>query len=556
MFGNKENVNILTALLIAHGIKRAVVCPGSRNAPIVHNLNECGKISCYPVTDERSAGFFALGISLAYNEPIVVCVTSGTALLNLAPAVAEASYRHHGLIVISADRPSAWIGQLDGQTLNQQGAFGCFVSKCVNLPEPHNNEEKWLCNRLINEALISVRAHGKMSVHINVPISEPLFNFNEKQLPQERIIKVLHPKLDINAFNECVIKSLLAAKRPMIVVGQINEQSVEIEKALECIENRIAVISEPLSVGTERLVDLAIANIKEPDSYIPDFILYIGDTLVSKRIKAFLRKSYNTEIWAVSEDGEVHDTFMRQIGLIECEPNEAILSIAEAIKTEENIGNKDYYAKLWIKLINDTRKKVFAFTPSYSQLAAIKAFEQTISETDYKWQTHYANSNAIRMSCIYAKHYVWCNRGVNGIEGSLSVAAGFSVATNDIVFCIIGDLSFFYDQNALWNTNIRSNLRILLLNNHCGGIFYSLRGLQESKSFDKLVSACHNIDAKGICMQNNVEYNAAHNLNELNNGLKILTDKNANNPILLEVFTDPEEDKRVIKEFIEKIKES
>lgn len=556
MFGNKENVNILTALLIAHGIKRAVVCPGSRNAPIVHNLNECGKISCYPVTDERSAGFFALGISLAYNEPIVVCVTSGTALLNLAPAVAEASYRHHGLIVISADRPSAWIGQLDGQTLNQQGAFGCFVSKCVNLPEPHNNEEKWLCNRLINEALISVRAHGKMSVHINVPISEPLFNFNEKQLPPERIIKVLHPKLDINAFNECVIKSLLAAKRPMIVVGQINEQSVEIEKALECIENRIAVISEPLSVGTERLVDLAIANIIEPDAYFPDFILYIGDTLVSKRIKAFLRKSYKTEIWAVSEDGEVHDTFMRQIGLIECEPNEAILSIAEAIKTEENIGNKDYYAKLWIKLINDTRKKVFAFTPSYSQLAAIKAFEQAISETDYKWQTHYANSNAIRMSCIYAKHYVWCNRGVNGIEGSLSVAAGFSVATNDIVFCIIGDLSFFYDQNALWNTNIRSNLRILLLNNHCGGIFYSLRGLQESKSFDKLVSACHNIDAKGICMQNNVEYNAAHNLNELNNGLKILTDKNANNPILLEVFTDPEEDKRVIKEFIEKIKES
>jgi len=556
MFGNKENVNILTALLIAHGIKRAVVCPGSRNAPIVHNLNECGKISCYPVTDERSAGFFALGISLASNEPVVVCVTSGTALLNLAPAVAEASYRHHGLIVISADRPSAWIGQLDGQTLNQQGALGCFVSKCVNLPEPHNNEEKWLCNRLINEALLSVRTHGKMSVHINVPISEPLFNFNIEQLPQERIIKVLRPKLDINTFNECVIKGLLTVKKPMIVVGQINEQSVEIEKALEFIENRIAVISEPLSVGTERLVDLAIANIKEPDAYFPDFILYIGDTLVSKRIKAFLRKSYKTEIWAVSEDGEVHDTFMRQTGLIECEPNEAILSIAEAIKTEENIGNKDYYAKLWIKLINDTRKKVLSFTPSYSQLAAIKAFEQAISETDYKWQTHYANSNAIRMSCIYAKHYVWCNRGVNGIEGSLSVAAGFSVATNDIVFCIMGDLSFFYDQNALWNTNIRSNLRIVLLNNHCGGIFYSLRGLQESKSFDKLVSACHNIDAKGICMQNNIEYNAAHNLNELNNGLKILTDKKANNPILLEVFTDPEEDKRVIKEFIEKIKES
>ena len=111
MFVNKENINILTSLLVAHGVRRAVVCPGSRNAPIVHNFNECEDIICYPVTDERSAGFYALGMSLADNAPVAVCVTSGTALLNLAPAVAEASYRHHGLIVISADRPQAWIEQ-------------------------------------------------------------------------------------------------------------------------------------------------------------------------------------------------------------------------------------------------------------------------------------------------------------------------------------------------------------------------------------------------------------------------------------------------------------
>lgn len=124
MFVNKENINILTALLVAHDIRHAVVCPGSRNAPIVHNLNECPDIMCHPVTDERSAGFYALGMSLAVDSPVAVCVTSGTALLNLAPAVAEASYRHHGLVVISADRPAPWIGQLDGQTLHQPGALG------------------------------------------------------------------------------------------------------------------------------------------------------------------------------------------------------------------------------------------------------------------------------------------------------------------------------------------------------------------------------------------------------------------------------------------------
>ena len=122
MFSNKVNVNILASLLVAHGVRRVVVCPGSRNAPIVNDLNECSEITCYPVTDERSAGFYALGLSLADNAPVAVCVTSGTALLNLAPAVAEASYRHHGLIVISADRPPAWIDQLDGQTIQQPGA--------------------------------------------------------------------------------------------------------------------------------------------------------------------------------------------------------------------------------------------------------------------------------------------------------------------------------------------------------------------------------------------------------------------------------------------------
>ena len=113
MYSDKYNVNILTAMLVEYGIRHAVLCPGNRNAPIVHNLVACGKVKCYPVTDERSAGFFARGIRRATGEPVAVCVTSGSALLNLAPAVAEASMQHQGLIVISADRPAQWIGQWD-----------------------------------------------------------------------------------------------------------------------------------------------------------------------------------------------------------------------------------------------------------------------------------------------------------------------------------------------------------------------------------------------------------------------------------------------------------
>ena len=185
MFSNKENVNILTALLVAHGIRHAVVCPGSRNSPIVHNLNACADIQCYPVTDERSAAFYALGMSQALKQPVVVCVTSGTALLNVAPAVAEAYYQHIPLIVISADRPPQWIDQLDGQTLPQPDALGRFVLKAVSLPEPHDADTRWYCNRLVNEALIERRG----PVHINVPITEPLFDYSVEQLPVERKIE-------------------------------------------------------------------------------------------------------------------------------------------------------------------------------------------------------------------------------------------------------------------------------------------------------------------------------------------------------------------------------
>jgi len=211
VYSNKENVNILTALLVRHGIRHAVVCPGSRNAPIVHNLDACPQITCYPVTDERSAGFYALGMAQALQQPVVVCVTSGSALLNLAPAVAEAYYQHRQVVVISADRPQQWIDQLDGQTLPQPDALGRFVAKAVTLPEPHDDEERWYCNRLVNEALVAAHA----PVHINVPISEPLFNFSVQALPDERRIECTQAEMSSITLSH-VCRMFMQARRPLL----------------------------------------------------------------------------------------------------------------------------------------------------------------------------------------------------------------------------------------------------------------------------------------------------------------------------------------------------
>lgn len=505
MYSNKENVNILTALLVAHGIRHAVVCPGSRNSPIVHNLAECPDITCYAVTDERSAGFYALGMTQALDEPVVVCVTSGTALLNLAPAVAEAYYQHRPVVVISADRPVQWIDQQDGQTLPQSDALGRFVCKAVSLPEPRDDEERWYCNRLVNEALMVRRA----PVHINVPITEPLFEYTQPSLPVERKIELLPADIQPHTLKH-VLRMFMQAERPMLISGQ------------------------PMNA----LMDEVVMLVQDDERYVPDFVLYTGGSIVSKRLKHFLRKARET--WVVNATGEVTDTFMNVTHVVQGD-GDVVADQARFLLEQ----NDQPFVQLWDALLQRVRQHVEADDPPYSQSAAVKYFEQRRGNHI----VHYANSTAIRLANRYALTPVYCNRGVNGIEGSLSTAAGFSCVTDALVFCVIGDLSFFYDQNALWNQNLQGNLRILLLNNGRGGIFNMLPGLEQSPARDQYVAAEHHATAEGICLENDVTYLKATNMQEMQQGIDTLLYIESRCPVLLEVFTNADEDERAYKSF-------
>ena len=534
-------------MLVAHGIRHAVCCPGSRNSPIVHNLNECPDIQCYPVTDERSAGFYALGIALCTSDPVVVCVTSGTALLNLAPAVAEAYYQHIPLVVISADRPQAWIDQLDGQTLPQPDALGRFVKKTVSLPEvisspPESgkatgrrallgngvrgglNEQHWYCNRLINEALLERHA----PVHINVPISEPLFDFSVTALPVERKIELLPADISNQTLSH-VCRMFMQSKRPLLIAGQ------------------------PMNPG----YDEAVCLIGDDESYVPDFVLYIGGSIVSKRLKRFLRRAKET--WVINATGEVTDTFMNLTHVIQGD----VAVVEDQIRFLLEQQPHPFIQK-WEALLAKVRAHAVAYQPAYSEMAAVKYFESQLTLHSSPFTIHYANSSAIRLANIFAQHSVFCNRGVNGIDGSLSTAAGFSLVSqqsNHIshlsplishlskVFCVIGDLSFFYDQNALWNQYLKGNFRILLLNNGKGGIFNMLPGLEQSPARDQFIAAEHHTSAEGICLQNNVKYLKATNMDEMQQGIDTLLYIESDRPVLLEVFTDPAEDELVFRNY-------
>lgn len=563
MYSNKENINLLTSLLVAKGITDAVVCPGSRNAPIVHNLNEAEQITCHPVTDERSAGFYAVGLAQATGRPVVVCVTSGSALLNVAPAVAEAFYQHVPLIVVSADRPQQWIGQLDGQTLPQQGAFGPMVRRSVQLPEPHDEEERWLCGRLINEALHLATCKGCAPVHINVPVTEPLFLFDEEKLPETTPFKA-HTLP--TTFNVDTFKAFAQAKRPMVVLGQLPNGAVATD-TLRSLSQRCVVLAEPLSSpsynithGDEAVRVLTSADgdkVVAPDStdrFAPDAIVYIGGTVVSKAVRRFLRQA-KAPTWVVTPNVlEVSDPLMSLTDIVECPMEETNALLLTLVAATNLSAEHEAFRSRWQRLLDRCGAHAESYEPPFSQMATVRYFESQLEDLYEDLHVHYANSSAVRLANIYAAHRVWCNRGVNGIEGSLSTAAGFSLGTTDKVVCVIGDLSFFYDQNALWNGRLRGNLRIILLNNHEGGIFSTLPGLDGSPAAHDMVAAAHNTEARGICTQNDIGYLKATNMDEMQVGVVTLLTQQADRPMVLEVFTDAAEDAKAMREYFESLK--
>ena len=475
MYSDKKSILQLAALLKAHGIKDVVLCPGSRNAPIVHTLSAHPSFECYSMTDERSAGFFAIGLALNSKMPTAVCCTSGTALLNLHPAVAEAFYQQVPLIIISADRPAAWIGQMDGQTLPQPDVFQGLVRKSVNLPEISTEEDEWYCNRLINEALLDATFRIDGPVHINIPISEPLYQFTIKSLPEVRKI-VRYEKLDlIQGYCSALNNQITCYTKRMIIVGQTNDGCYSDSEDVRFFRNNFVCLAE--HIGMQTHIGETVGNFdaalyampeKMQEQLAPELLITFGGHIVSKRLKKFLRQHPPKAHWHISPNGEIVDLFGALTNVVCMKPKDFLMGLHYVIK-----DNSPKYSRLWRKYCETIPEPEFA----YSEMSAVGMLIKSLPEESI---LHLANSSTVRYAQLYSlapSVRVYCNRGTSGIEGSLSTAVGYAASSDKLNFVVIGDLSFFYDMNALWNGNIRSNLRILLLNNGGGEIFHTLPGL-------------------------------------------------------------------------------
>jgi len=572
MYSEKKSVLQLVALLKAHDITHVILSPGSRNAPLIHSLASDRDFTCYSIVDERSAGFFALGVSQALHRPVAVCCTSGTAALNLSPAVAEAYYQQLPLLVITADRPPAWTGQMDGQTIPQTDLFGSMVRHSVQLPQVRDSEEEWYCNRLINEAILSLDNGERGPAHINIPLSEPLFGFTTPTLPPVRVIR--RPKQGCHISEEGAYRQRFGRfTKRMIIVGQLppeNGLSALLERLRK--EQGVVVLADHLSnipPGETSRFDVLLrsATAEELQELTPDLVITLGGHVVSKRLKQFIRSAAVREQWHISPAGVITDTFQQVTDIVRCDNETFLRYLAEipfdtkAVLSEDTTttfyspttaSNKPStaFAAVW----NRACAAVTVPETAFSDLYAVGALMRSIPAHA---TLQLANSHSVYLAQLFdlpSPVHRFCNRGTNGIEGSLSTAVGYAAATQRLTVLLTGDLSFFYDMNGLWNRHLTPHLRILLNNNGGGEIFHTLPGLNGSEVLNDYIAAAHNTGAKAWAEQQGLRYLAARNAAELQQHLPVLLNHESDQPVLLEVFTSMEENREQITSYYQQQK--
>lgn len=550
-------ISELVALLQAHGVCDVVLCPGSRNAPLVHALShQLAGATCHSIIDERSAGFYALGLALATHRAVVVCCTSGTAVANLHPAVAEAYYQGVPLIILSADRPERWIGQWAGQTLPQPELFGSLVRKAVHLPEPHTEEERWYCNRLINEALLAALAPLPGPVQINVPISDPGVSLLPPTLAEHtpgssdrrpigmqpgRCIQQLYPcRIDAQAV-EPLLSRLVTFERKMILVGQESWSAATSTRETfpQSLREQFLCIGESLSNSPVSIcsLDALLASLSEADrrALQPDLLITLGGHIVSNKMKQYLRTYPPRETWHLSPDSTVVDLFCSLTEQIIAPIGPFLDTLAHGLA---GLASSPY-AGHWRERID----RLPSPTPRYSSLAVVESLLSHLPEEPCV--LHLANSSSVRYAELFRKPrrlLTLCNRGTSGIEGSLSTALGFArQRAEERHFIVIGDLSFFYDLNALGLPEVGSNVRVLLLNNQRGSIFQSLPTLEMDRLSQRYITAEHQLQAQGWAESCGWEYLSVHEASELEETITYFVGP-AERPRLLEAFVSSEDE--------------
>ncbi|WP_276392598.1 2-succinyl-5-enolpyruvyl-6-hydroxy-3-cyclohexene-1-carboxylic-acid synthase [Eudoraea chungangensis] len=549
------------------GIKNIVISPGSRNAPLTLGFTEDPFFSCFSIVDERSAAFFALGMAQQLQSPVIAVCTSGSALLNYYPAIAEAFYSDIPLIVISADRPSYKVDIGDGQTIRQVGVFQNHIAYTASLKQDlihatstieklapqllsktKSLEEDQFAVQKYNEeelsTLFDINKHQNAPVHLNIPFEEPLYNLVEKVdvSPSNYEVK---QKEEIPEYPWNSLRKIWNSSKKIVVIIGVSPPNSIGPQYLDMLSEapNIIVFTEVTSNIHHKnffpSIDSVIAPIekkKDRDAWFkelqPDLLVTFGGLIVSKKVKAFLRnykpknhwhvnpkKAYNT-FFSLSLHLEMGvDTFFQYLAVAELE-----------IKSE-------YFDK-WTKIKDAYEAKRDLYIKKIP-FTDFKAFASICKSIPANYMLQLANSSTVRYAQLFnldSSINVYCNRGTSGIDGSVSTAVGASIYNITPTLLVTGDLSFLYDSNGLWHDYLKKDFRIVVINNGGGGIFRILPGKVDTPNYEKFFETTQQLELTHICSIYGMEYRQADDEISLDKELKSLY-LPSSLPVLLEVKT-------------------
>ena len=551
-FSSKRSIQILTHLLKEYGISDVVISPGSRNAPLAIHFSETDELNCYSIVDERSAAFVGLGMAKSSKKPVAITCTSGSAAANYYPAITEAFYQNIPLLVLTADRPTDFVDLFDGQTIRQneiyqQHSYGDF--QLLEDGEANADDE----NFAIIKKAIELCYEKQGPVHVNIPLKEPLYNLVSELPNFPPVEKTIQKKEEDFLPNFAADWNL--SKRIMILVGT-RDYSEELEMLLsQLVKNHSVVVLKEANSNLRHdkffgHIDRYIFNFNESDyqTYAPDLLITIGQNVVSKKIKQFLRAAKPKNHWHIDEFWHP-DTFYSLTEKIKNKPEKFFSKLLNFISLEPSS-----YFNLWEVLRDkrDLKHQEYCLKSTFSDFQFYDILSQKLPENI---NLHFSNSSPIRYAQLFdfQKNNIYCNRGTSGIDGCTSTAMGFAMKDLKQTVLVTGELSFFYDINGLWNNYIPPYTRIIVVNNGGGDIFKIIPGPDSTNALDEFILTKHHKNAELLAKHFGFSYTKVEEEDTLSRVLDNFF-KPDTKPKILEINTMEIENSAVLKGYFEFMK--
>lgn len=569
-----QSIYDIAVICASQGLHHAILCPGSRCAPLTLAFARHAEIKSLSISDERSAGFIALGIAQETKHTSILVCTSGTAAYNFAPAIAEAYFSRLPMLVFTADRPAEWIGQQDGQTVYQSGIFGRHVKHSYQLPQEYEHpDDQWAINRMVNEAINLAKQEPPGPVHINAPFREPLYPSALEQFKFSEAVRVVSessPSFELSEHHKTTIVEKWSSYHNILIVAGQRDIDDALQDSLSHLlsTSNIPLVGDVISNlhGLEkcvRNVDLFLGQC--PESMLktlkPDLLITFGHSTISKNLKLFLRKYTPSAHWHIQPAGSVADTFKSVTKIFQCAPRsffDFVATLRADVSFESQKQNN--YSKLWEVEERRAMRTLEDFFPR-KEFGEFELVKEVMKNLPVKANLHLANSMSVRYANFVGLQpvqngiKVFSNRGTSGIDGCTSTCVGHTLSSDVPNILITGDLAFFYDRNAFWHNYKLDNLRIVLINNHGGLIFNMIDGPRDVPESKEYFVTRQKLTANHLCEEFGIEYLKLDHKRKLKNMLADFFQFDGK-PKVLEIETDMSVNKTIFESLKQNMKKS